>query len=299
MLPLNDRRAVPAYLLCTLSLSSIFYFLIAISSTSNGQWVDYTGCLMWCPAAGALLACKYMGRSVSTLAWRWGETRYEVAGYLILLGYATAIYTFVWTTRIGGFYNKPFVDLVAKDFGFGNLPEWANIAFYFFFTATIAVIKDFATVLGEEIGWRGFLVPELAKRHGFVATSLISGIIWALWHYPVLLFGSYHSSTPVWYYLPVFTITVTTINFLWTWLRLKSGSIWPCVFLHAAHNTFIQRFFDPLTVFNSKTSYVATEFGAALTVVSILMAVYFWRRRDEVEAFSLGSNRVISVVTQG
>jgi hypothetical protein len=39
-------------------------------------------------------------------------------------------------------------------------------------------------------------------------------------------------------------------------------------------------------VFNTKTWYVATEFGAALTVVSILMAVYFWRRRDEVEAFS-------------
>jgi membrane protease YdiL (CAAX protease family) len=101
---------------------------------------------------------------------------------------ASLIYAFVWTTGFGGFYNKPFVDLVAKDFGFRPLPQWATIAFYFFFTATIAVIKDFATVLGEEIGWRGFLVPELAKRHSFVATSLISGIIWALWHYPILLF---------------------------------------------------------------------------------------------------------------
>jgi membrane protease YdiL (CAAX protease family) len=298
MLPPNDRRAVPAYLLCTLCLSSIFYFLIAISSTGGGQWVDYTGCLMWCPAIGALLACKYLGRSVSTLAWRWGQTRYHVAGYLIPLGYASLIYAFVWTTGLGGFYNRAFVDLVAKDFGFGPLPQWANITFYFIFTATIAVIKDFATVLGEEIGWRGFLVPELAKRHGFVATALISGIIWALWHYPILLLGSYHSRTPVWYYLPLFTVTVTTINFLWTWMRLKSGSIWPCVFLHAAHNTFIQRFFDPLTVFNTKTWYVATEFGAALTVVSILMAVYFWRRRDEVEAFSLRPSRATSVVTQ-
>jgi uncharacterized protein len=277
VLALNDRRAVPAYLLCTLCLSSIFYVLIAISRTGGGEWLDYTSCLMWCPAAGALLACKYLGRSVSSLAWRWGETRYEAMGYLIPLGYASLIYAFVWTTGLGGFYNKAFVDLVAKDFGFGPPPRWATIAFYFFFTATIAVIKNFATVLGEEIGWRGFLVPELAKRHGFGATALISGIIWALWHYPILLSGSYHSSTPVWYYLPLFTITVTTLNFLWTWLRLKSGSIWPCVFLHAAHNTFIQRFFDPLTVFNSKTRYVATEFGAALTVVSILMALYFWR----------------------
>lgn len=164
--------------------------------------------------------------------------------------------------------STAFVDSVAEDFAFGPLPQGANIAVYFFFTATIAVIKNFATDLGEEIGWRGFLVPELAKRHGFVAASLIAGIIWALWHYPILLLRSYHSVNPVWYYLPLFTVTVTTINFLWTWMRLKSGSIWPCVFLHAAHNTFFQKFFDPLTVYNSKTPYVAGEFGA----------VYYWRR---------------------
>ena len=52
------------------------------------------------------------------------------------------------------------MDLVANSFGFGPLPQRASITFYFFFTATIAVIKDSATVLGEEIGWRGFLVPN-------------------------------------------------------------------------------------------------------------------------------------------
>jgi membrane protease YdiL (CAAX protease family) len=76
---------------------------------------------------------------------------------------------------------------------------------------------------------------------------------------------------------------VIAINFLWTWMRLKSGSIWPCVVLHAAHNTFIQRFFEPLTVHYSGTWYVTGEFGVALTVVSILLALYFWRRRSEVE----------------
>ncbi len=284
MLSLQDRRAVPAFLSFTLCLSSVFYSLIAISSTGGGQWVDYTGWLMWCPALGAVLACKYLGRSVSTLAWQWGQTRYEIAGYLIPLGYVSLIYGFVWSTGLGGFYNQAFLDLVVREFGFGPLPQWANVAFYFFFTATIAVIKDFATVLGEEIGWRGFLVPELAKRHGFVATSLISGIIWALWHYPILLLGPYHSQTPTWYYLPLFTVTVVAINFLWTWMRLKSGSIWPCVILHASHNTFFQRFFDPLTVYNGKTPYIAGEFGASLTVVSVLIAMYFWRRRNEVES---------------
>jgi len=282
----SDRRAIPAYLVCTLGLSSVFYFLIAKSSTGGGDWVDYTGCLMCCPAAGALLASRYLGRSISTIAWRWRQTRYVVAGYLIPLGYVSFIYGFVWVTGFGGFYNTRFVDLLAKDFGLG-LSHPVSIALYFLFTATISVIKDTATVLGEEIGWRGFLVPEIARHCGFVSTSLLSGFIWALWHYPILLLGSYHSPTPVWFYLPLFTVTVTTINFLWTWLRLKSGSIWPCVVLHAAHNTFFQRFFDPLTVYGKKTPYVAGEFGVVLTGVSILIAVYLSSRRREVMQFPL------------
>ena len=59
-------------------------------------------------------------------------------------------------------------------------------------------------------------------------------------------------------------------------MRLKSGSIWPGVVLQAAHNTFIQQFFDPLTAVKSKARYIAGEFGAGLVVTSILMAFYFW-----------------------
>jgi membrane protease YdiL (CAAX protease family) len=129
-------------------------------------------------------------------------------------------------------------------------------------------------------------VPELAKTHRFVPTALISGIIWALWHYPVLLFGDYHSPTPVWFYLPVITVVITLASFLWTWLRLKSGSIWPCVVLHAAHNTFIQRFFEPLTIHTKVTWYVSSEFGIGMLMIAILLAVYFTSRRLEVDHLS-------------
>ncbi|MFN7923063.1 MAG: CPBP family intramembrane glutamic endopeptidase [Bryobacteraceae bacterium] len=278
MSPSKSGRVLPAYLAFTLGLSSVFYVLIAKSKTGGGEWVDYTGCLMWCPGIAAFLACNYSGRSMSTLGWKWGQTRYYAYGYLTPLGYVGVIYAFVWFTGFGGFPNPAFVDMVAKDIGFGPLPAWATIALYFFFVSTIAVIKNCATVLGEEIGWRGLLVPVLADRYGFAATAMISGIIWALWHYPLLLLGPNHSATPVWYDLPLFTITVVSINFLWTWMRLKSGSIWPCVLLHAAHNTFFQRFFDPFTAYGSRTPYVAGEFGAALTVVSVLIAVYLTSR---------------------
>jgi uncharacterized protein len=285
---IDGRRSVLIYVAFTVGFSSIFYFLIAKSGHSGGALVNYVGCLMWCPGLAALVTCKYLGRNVSSLGWNWGNSRYQVICYLLPLAYATASYVFVWVTGFGGFYNREFVDLISKDLGLGPMPPWLTISLYFLFTATISVIMDIARVLGEEIGWRGFLVPELAKRHGFAATAIISGLIWAFWHYPLLLLGDYHPETPVWFYLPLFTLLLPVISFVWTWMRLKSGSLWPCVILHAAHNTFMQQFFAPLTVWNKKTSYVAGEFGLALGVIAILMAVYFWKRRNEVEAANSG-----------
>jgi uncharacterized protein len=282
--PTNKKPGgITVFLLLTLGFSSIFYFLIAKSGQVGGGWGAYVGCLMWCPGVAGLLTCKYFGRGLSGLGWNWGRSRYQIICYFIPLAYAAAIYTFVWLTGLGGFYDSQFVERFSDAFGLGPLRPWVSIALYFLFTATITVIRDCATVLGEEIGWRGFLVPELAKRNSFAATAIISGFIWALWHYPIFLFANgYNGGTPIWYYLPLFTVLLPAISFLWTWMRLKSQSLWPCVVLHASHNTFFQQFFDPLTVNNSKTRYVAGEFGVALLVISVLMAIYFWRRRDEV-----------------
>jgi uncharacterized protein len=83
------------------------------------------------------------------------------------------------------------------------------------FTGWFSVIRDFATVIGEEIGWRGFLVPELVKRHSLPATAIISGFIWAIWHYPVLLFADYHSPVPAWYYVPLLTAMLPFLTFVW------------------------------------------------------------------------------------
>jgi uncharacterized protein len=282
MNPNDHGRGIRVFLLYTLALSSVFYFFIVKSGHLGGGWGAYVGGLMWCPGIAAILTCKHLGRPVSSLGWKWGNTRYQVACYLIPLFYSALIYALVWLTGIGGFYNKGFVESVLEGFGLGPIPPWVGITLYFVFTATIGVIKDLPTVLGEEIGWRGFLVPELAKRNSFATTAIISGLIWALWHYPILLFADYNGHTPVWYYLPLFTVALPAITFVWTWMRLKSGSIWPGVILHASHNTFIQQFFGPMTVNRERTSYIAGEFGAAFFVLACLLAAYFWSRRREL-----------------
>jgi membrane protease YdiL (CAAX protease family) len=147
--------------------------------------------------------------------------------------------------------------------------------------ATVGVIGNCATTLGEEIGWRGFLVPELAQRYSYTETAVLSGAIWAAWHVPIIVFAGYNAGTG-WYGLAVVSANMIALCFVLTWLRLKSGSLWTAVILHASSNHFIQHFFDPMTSYTGRAKYILGEFGIGFTLVVAILAAYFWMRRWEV-----------------
>jgi hypothetical protein len=56
----------------------------------------------------------------------------------------------------------------------------------------------------------------------------------------------------------------------------------------------VQQIFDPLTSSNGLTKYVTTEFGVGLALGYTILAFYFWRRRDEVEAGSQDASRTFA-----
>ncbi len=232
--------------------------------------------VMWCPTLAALVTCRLLGRRFRSLAWRWPNGRYIAAAYFVPLAYAAVAYGAVWTLRLGG-WNSEFVNQVAQRFGLRGMPAWGSLTLYILFMATGGMMRSLSTALGEEIGWRGFLVPELAKQMSF------SGIIWAAWHSPLLLFADYNAGTNRWYALGCFTVTVISISFIFAWMTLKSGSLWPAALLHASHNLFVQGIFDNLMRDTGRTLWYTTEFGTALAATSALLAVYFWTRRGEVE----------------
>jgi uncharacterized protein len=238
--------------------------------------------VMWCPALAAVVTCRILGRSVRSLAWRWPDTRYIAAAYFIPLAYAAVAYGAIWAFGLGG-WNSSNTTFVVERFGLRGMPSWAVFLLWLFFTATATMISRISTALGEEIGWRGFLVPELAKQMSFTKLSLLSGIIWAAWHSPLLLFADYNAGTNRWYAMGCFTIMVVSSGLIFAWLRLKSGSLWPAAIAHASHNLFIQTIFDNLMRDTGKTLWYTTEFGAALALTSLIFAIYFWTRRAEVE----------------
>jgi len=239
--------------------------------------------LIWCPALAAFATLRLNRRSFSELGWKWGN--YQSQSWLIPLVYTAIAYVIVWTTGLGGFGNPDFVKAASDTTGLHG-SSWISVPVYLFLVCVYGLIGSLASALGEEIGWRGFLVPELARNFSFTTTALISGIVWSLWHYPLLIWGDYNGGTATWYGLTCFTVMVIGISFVFAWMRLKSGSLWTGAMLHASHNLFVQAIFTPLTRNTGKTSWFIDEFGAVLPLVIIGFAIYYWRRRRELPNFS-------------
>ncbi|GII83761.1 hypothetical protein Ssi03_17510 [Sphaerisporangium siamense] len=88
--------------------------------------------------------------------------------------------------------------------------------------------------LGEEYGWRGWLLPRLMPL-GAVRALIVSGVIWGLWHAPLTLRGYNYAQLGPWA-APVFVVFCVLFGIFLGVLRLRSGSVWPAVAGHGTLN---------------------------------------------------------------
>jgi len=92
--------------------------------------------------------------------------------------------------------------------------------------------------VGEEIGWRGYLQPRLVARFGPLRGLAILGLVWALWHVPMVLDGYVFPSTPVLGAFVLFPLVGVGLSYFLGWLRMETGTIWPAVLAHGSYNAF-------------------------------------------------------------
>lgn len=275
-------KQILAYLVLVFTFSSLpYYFMIHTGHIGAGNGF-VVSVVMWCPAFAALATCGLFGIDLATLGWNWRPARYVAWAYLIPILYALPVYLAAWAAIRGSFAFSTFAAPWGRAFGVPSWPRAAALLLAVPCYATVGVISSTARALGEEIGWRGFLLPRLVQQAGFTSGCLLSGCIWAVWHYPGLLFADYNAGTRPAFALGCFTFMVIGDSYILGWLRLKSGSLWTGAILHASHNLFIQAIFDRMTAPVGRVLYVTTEFGAGLVLTVGAFALYFWTRRDEV-----------------
>lgn len=170
-------RKIGCYYALTLVFGNVFNaFVLDAGKVDAGNLLYVTGA-MWSPEFATK---RLFSESIRELPWWWGEARYVWLGYLTPIANAVPVYFVAWLTGIGGFADAAFVQKTAEQFGWIYFPTWLVLPFFILCTATLGLVGKTSRALGEEIGWRGFLVRELAKVTSFTGVALISGAMWAV-----------------------------------------------------------------------------------------------------------------------
>ena len=191
--------------------------------------------------------------------------------------YGLITYILIWIFGFGGLANKEVISDWAKELGLvgiGTLNTTSSIFIAVILLGTVGVIRASATTLGEEIGWRGFFIYELKKVLSFTGVSVFSGIIWASWHWPLIV---YYGENVI-LELTTFYVVIVSMSFIMTYYTFKSKSLWPAVIFHAVSNVYIQKILPELTIKNEGTEHWLGENGIMFAIVTCVFGIYFWRK---------------------
>lgn len=193
---------------------------------------------MLCPAVGMVLTrlitregFPMRGKDSLGLgiSFRKGKWRYYLAAILLPTIYLEAGYGLFYLL-----FPESFQPALLQETGIPKNALWLYPLATCINTCALSV-----GALGEEVGWRGYMMPKLEELFGIRKAVLIGGLIWGIWHYPMIAAG-HNYGTGYWGapWSGFFTFTLMTIAFnaVMTFLIQKSGSIWPAVFLHAVNN---------------------------------------------------------------
>lgn len=87
----------------------------------------------------------------------------------------------------------------------------------------------------EEFGWRGFALPRLQTDHSALTASVVIGIVWAVWHLPLYLYGAARSTSGS---IPLYVVLAIAVSIVLTWVfNSTAGSIIPAMLVHAGINS--------------------------------------------------------------
>ena len=144
--------------------------------------------------------------------------------------------------------------------------------------------------LGEEIGWRGYMLPRLLS-FGVVPAMLIVGFLHGVWHLPLMLTTDYYHNTgnPL-LVVPLFLMTLTLAGVFFGFIRIWTGSVWAVAIAHAAANTA----WELMTEMTQTKSplvleYVGGESGVIM-IVGLLVFSFLIIRHMKSEKFKPALN---------
>lgn len=181
---------------------------------------------MYTPAGASIIARFALHEGFADVSFRFGGregSRATLLAWLYPMAVGFLAYGIAWATGLAKFQQllRPQSHLYSDS-------SAANLLTSFLLTATLGTVVSCLSAFGEELGWRGYMVTRLIVAD-VPKPVLVSGLIWGVWHVPLILSGQYAAGSQPRLSAVLFVIGVIADAYLAAYVRLRSGSLWPVV----------------------------------------------------------------------
>ena len=255
-----QKKAILSYILITFGLTlGAIIFARGMGFTLFGKpnilsQLVIAACMFF-PAIGAIFTqLLVVKKPMKELGFRFGPWKMYVLAYFLILLMFFVNYTITWL-----FIQKPDWTLVSFMDQYMSLvpditlpfPAPMMILLFSSITFIMAPILNIIPSLGEEIGWRGFLLPNLEPL-GKTRAMIFSGMIWALWHTPMILILGFGYGSQAWPGVLLHFVTVTGLGIWMGYIWFKTRSTILAGFIHAVFNAHAYGVWTMLFVSDNK-----------------------------------------------
>jgi len=221
------------------------------------------------PGLAAVITRLVRREGFANVSFRLHGPRMSTA-YLLAFGLPLVVgavaYGFAYLTGLAKFDPPAFPFAVS--------PPLAQFGLNLIFS-TIFLIILLPSTGGEEIGWRGYLLPRLIDAR-IPQPVILSSLIWGAWHLPVVFAGVYAAGPSRWISAAGLMVATLAFGSIISWTRLQTGSVWPCIISHAAWNALINGGFTPAAQNAAENMWVG-ETGILVAVTLVLAAFVIGR----------------------
>ncbi|GAA1396322.1 CPBP family intramembrane glutamic endopeptidase [Luteococcus peritonei] len=244
-----DRRAVAVFLAVAFGLAWAGELVLALTGGLQQKAAAIAlPVIMFTPMVASLVACRMrrrpwarsvgLGRESFSDAAARRILGFGLASILLLLLASGLVVTLAdlagWLPLDAGLPGLgPVMDQLPRE---DRPPAWVLLALQLASIPVAAFTINGLFALGEEVGWRGWLLDALMPL-GRSRAVLLVGAIWGLWHAPLIAMGyEYSHQVPFLAGVLLFTCFCTALGVLMAWLRLRTGSVLTAAVGHGALN---------------------------------------------------------------
>ena len=213
--------------------------------------------------------------------WRFWAAAWVLPGFLTLGG--TALFFLLVPANFDPSLTT-LQKMIAGSPTAAVLSPWLIVVIQTIQAILIAPLLNSLFTLGEEFGWRAYLMPKLMVL-GPRKAMLISGVIWGIWHWPVIVMGyEYSFQYPGYPWAGPLLFCWITLGFgtLLSWLAWRAKSVWPAVIGHAAINGIagigvIIQIGQPNTLLGPTPVGVIGTLGFSIVALILILRVSAWK----------------------